>query len=461
MKRNSALAERVTNIILASIVLIALHTALYAAESAPASLPSTLRVGLIRYHKGIKTAVFSPSSDFKCICVRTGGVLISGRPGSRLTAAASGSRITLSIDGQKPVSTDSALRIEASSASAVIGVESPQRRSKTYRGSLELSAAAGSLKLVNVVDVEEYLQGVIPAEMPSCYPQEALMAQAVAARTYALNSAGKHRAYGYDVCDSSHCQVYDGVLSEKPACTEAVTRTRGLVLTYNGKPASTMYSADCGGVTQNYSELYPSCDAPYLCRVEDPPDIARCVWEKTYTLQELASKLVKAGVGEASGLTKISVSKVSSSGRALCVDAVGSKGTAHISGDRLRMILGYTSIKSTLFTITCADGNVKVRGKGMGHGVGMCQTGARGLADAPHNYTFSRMLQHYFPGTEIASVSGAGYAKTASVPSTGTSPALRPHQANPAAPPACKPMPPIKDPEPMLFEVRVKPPEAL
>jgi stage II sporulation protein D len=158
----------------------------------------------------------------------------------------------------------------------VISVEDRPVRAgaRTYRGSLEIRRVNGGFGVVNVLNLEAYLRGVVPAELgPKAFPAlEALKAQAVAARTYAAAHLGDHAAEGWDLCDTMSCQVYEGTGVEHPLSDRAVAETAGQVLAFRGKPAQTFYHSTCGGHTEDAVWQFPQADAPYLkgvpCRLE-------------------------------------------------------------------------------------------------------------------------------------------------------------------------------------------------
>ena len=370
-----------------------------------ASTPDTIRVELVRHYRGVKQITISASSC--CTLTRTGAQdkLASCASTDSISLEASDSGIVLKQGSAGSTDAGPSVTITPDDPSGTINIDSQGRASKAYHGSIEINIKSCSLQLVNVIAIEDYLPGVLAGEMPSSYPIEALKAQAIAARTYTLDNLRKHSSSGCDLCDSSHCQVYEGALNEKQSCKQAVADTKGITLTYNGKLASTLYCADCGGATQDYSELY-SDTIPYLCTVKEPDDVAHDSWEVTYTLQDLAAKLAKAGIKGADGLQKIVVSKTSASGRAVSIDITGAASTTAITGGTLRSALGQATIKSTLFTIECSpDGQVTFKGKGFGHGIGLCQVGSKGLASPPYNYTCEQILQHYYPGTVLTPTS--------------------------------------------------------
>ena len=127
---------------------------------------------------------------------------------------------------------------------------------RRYRGALELRHRGAGLTAVNIVPVDDYLLSVVPEEMPTDWPAEALKAQSVAARSFALKSRGRHAAEGYDLCTTTHCQLYKGIASEKTASTAAVRATRGEVLTYGGQPIEALFHTDSGGMTESSEDVW-------------------------------------------------------------------------------------------------------------------------------------------------------------------------------------------------------------
>ncbi|MCL5103065.1 MAG: SpoIID/LytB domain-containing protein [Armatimonadetes bacterium] len=410
---------------------------------------NVVHVGLTRYND---TKAISVTSASLFSVTRTGVPGSLANATEKIFLQAGESEITLkSGDAETPAGTS--ITLAPTDPSAIFAVESKGGPMRKYRGTLEVSLKDGALRMVNVVNVEDYLLGVLPAEMPELYPEEALKAQAITARTYALRNARKHASQGFDICDGDHCQAYLGVLAEKPKCTRAVLETRGIILTFGSQLASVMYSSDCGGATQNYFEIYPDCKSPYLRGVTEPDGIQHVAWEKLYKLTEIESKLTGEGIKEAEGLKSLTVTKAATSGRALSVDITGFSATVSITGGKLRDIL---DLKSTLFTIESqTDGTVIIRGKGFGHGVGLCQTGAKSLASPPFGYDCRQILAHYFPGTDLtapaAPIAKATNFSMIPLKAQGPSP-------TPARPPASK----KKETKPRApFDVRLEAPENL
>ncbi len=397
------------------------YMALLVALACPAlpqslSADESLRIGLVRYFKGIKQATALASSDYTI--TRTGTSDVVGACTNLEPAAFdfnSGQVLVKLINGQK-ISVDGSVTVTPKDKGGFITVDAPGRSSKQYRGSLEISAKNGALQLVSIITLEDYLIGVLAGEMPAFFPAEALKAQAIAARTYTIRGRNRHAADGYDLCDNVHCHVYDGAQRETPAYIRAVAATAGQILTYQGQVASIMYASDCGGVTECYSQDSKSA-IPYLISVIEPEGVAHRTWEKIFTLDEISKKLMAAGVKEAEGLQSISIYKTTSSGRALLLTVCGDKGQTTVGGNSFRWAIGGSVIPSTLFTIeSCSGGKVTLKGKGFGHGIGMCQVGAGELAKPPFNYTCAQILAHYFPGTTLTNRSCLSQAKVAPPP---------------------------------------------
>jgi stage II sporulation protein D len=175
---------------------------------------------------------------------------------------------------------DAAWDTRATSATRLLALPAPgallQLEGKTYRGALEFRVdASGRLRAIDWVELETYLRGVVPSELgPEVWPQlEALKAQAVAARTYALANALQFDEDGYDICATPRCQAYGGASSEHPLSDRAVLETRGEIVSWQGQPIDALYTATCGGHTEDAKEIFPEQAAPYLvgvpCRAED------------------------------------------------------------------------------------------------------------------------------------------------------------------------------------------------
>lgn len=264
---------------------------------------------------------------------------------------------------------------------------------RRYRGTLRLMARSGAVRVINVLDLESYLRGVVPAEMQASWPAEALKAQAVAARTYTLHHLDAGR--DHDVCATVECQVYRGWDAENPATDAAIAATAGEVLTYEGVFARTFYHADSGGVIASSAEVW-GADLPYLQAFQDVANAGpHSVWTARLDARRVGTQLALAGV-QVGTLVRLRVLETSLSGRVVRAEVVGSAGRAVLEGVTLRAQLRAWGLKSTRFVMT---GDLTMRGEGWGHGVGMSQYGARTLALAGHDYL--QILGFYYPATVL------------------------------------------------------------
>ena len=215
-----------------------------------------------------------------------------------------------------------------------------------YKGSLVIEKNSNGLNLINKVDVEEYLKGVLKSEMHPTWPKEALKAQAVLARTYTL--AGKRHG-SYDLCGETHCQVYRGTAGESPNITQAVNETKGQILTYGGAAAQTFFFSDSGGMTTSSEAVWGGA-IPYLKPKADPVPSGspNKTWQTQLTMAQIGSKLNAAGAGVGT-LKSLRPYKRDKSGRIEQIELKGSAGTKIISGDKFRNAVGASVVKSTLF----------------------------------------------------------------------------------------------------------------
>jgi stage II sporulation protein D len=273
-------------------------------------------------------------------------------------------------------------------------------RGNEYRGALRFLADADELLVVNVVDLEEYLRGVVPAEMAAAWPLEALKAQAVASRTYTLTSLDTSAAY--DICATVECQRYLGLAAEHLRSDRAIAETAGLVLTYGGEFARTYYHSDSGGSLASSAEVWGTA-VPYLASRNDvAASTPHRSWRLSLDPSRLGSAL--AGMGHDIGTVRaLSVSSYSDSGRAQRAEIVGTRGRVTLAGSTLTSLLRAGGLKSTRFTMV---GDLTAQGDGFGHGVGMSQYGARSLANG--GYGFERILRFYYPETQLQRLASGG-----------------------------------------------------
>ena len=328
---------------------------------------------------------------------------------------------------------------------------------KEYRGAMLFLQREGAISAINLVDREEYLYSVISREMSPSWHIEALKAQAVCARNYVENNRGKHEKYGFDLCDSVCCQAYSGTESETEGSYPPVDQTAGELLMYNGEVAETFYSSSMGPTTEDVKYVWGS-SYPYLVSVDNPyedyENIYNGKWENTLTKQRATEIMASKGynVGD---VTEIKILEFSPSGRVIKLLVRGTNGEEIFERESCRLIFsevtlsqlytisgggtlsypqislqssgGKTSSSSNGKTVISSSGKTALldsfsvigsggkkgysaatagnsdeyvfSGMGWGHGVGMSQYGAKGMAEAGFDY--KQILAHYFQGTEV------------------------------------------------------------
>jgi stage II sporulation protein D len=280
-----------------------------------------------------------------------------------------------------------------------------------YRGNLTLlpGARRTGMTVINEVPLEKYLYSVVPSEMPSSWPLEALKTQAVAARTYAISSLGSYRKKGYDVVATTASQVYQGVKAESNLSTQAVEQTLGEIMKHSGKPIHAYFHSCSGGQTESGSDLW----APfaYLKSVPDFDQASpRHIWNTELSQADVRARLSQAGIS-LGDILAIEPLRRTSSNRVKTLRVLGSQGEKTIDGGRLRTALGLNSTFFNVGAIT-AGGELQAKpdpttppasfqfaGRGWGHGLGMSQWGARQLAVNGHGYR--DILLHYYRGVQI------------------------------------------------------------
>ena len=319
-----------------------------------------------------------------------------------------------------------------------------------YRGEILLRSVGGKVTIINVVELETYLRGVVPWEIGRPGPEAlaAVEAQAVAARTYTISHLRERDEFGFDVWADVQDQVYRGAYGEDAVCDEAITRTSGLVLRAGHREIEAYYSSTCGGWTSNLEEVWPRPAQSYLRSHRDaigggPPFCAAArhfSWEVSWTRTELERTLAQtlqdyiaymsngsraewagrlftprsaaASPNQPGRLRDLKIISRTTSGRVGRLDIVTDAGVYHVRGDRVRWVLvplggDPVILRSALFELTVMrDGEglplrITAAGRGFGHGVGMCQEGA--LAMARQGDSNESILKHYYAGTRLES----------------------------------------------------------
>lgn len=279
---------------------------------------------------------------------------------------------------------------------------------------VKISVKFGSLAAVSSLPLELYLARVLPAEMdPEHFTLEVLKAQAVVARTWALMNQTRHGRFGYHFCDGPHCQVYRGRKGVSRRAEQAVKMTAGEVLTFKGKLAEAFYHSTCGGNTAYIHDVWGGARLPYLLRVEDHwkagnrPYCARspyAQWRVFMSLRQVERGLRREKrIGQEEKLEALQVDYVNPSGRVKRLLVTTDIRRMHLTTDAFRQLFdpefSERKLLSNFFEIDAHGNQLLIRGRGLGHGVGMCQWGARGMAQ--HGFSYQEILTHYFQGTRI------------------------------------------------------------
>lgn len=233
---------------------------------------------------------------------------------------------------------------------------------RSYRGIIDfIHNSDGTITAVNVIDLEEYLYGVVASEIPSSYEYEAIKAQACAARTYALYKWNRESDIGYDICDSTHCQAYMGYDYEDSTTRQAVIDTEGELIYYNGSPIEALFFSSSGGYTEDAVNVWGT-DVAYLKAVDDSQEINCPEWERTITLDDLDNLIQTNGynIGSATGM-RITIDNKTN--RVQKLEILGTEGTKTITLEACRTVFGSigSSFNSRNYTIT--NGVVESGGK--------------------------------------------------------------------------------------------------
>jgi stage II sporulation protein D len=301
-----------------------------------------------------------------------------------------------------------------------------------FGGELVLRKAAQGITAVNVIEVEEYLRGVVPWEIgrPNEDGLEAVKAQAIAARTYTYAHLGHWEHLGFDAYDTVEDQVYRGRSGTHALCDRAIEATRGQVLTQRDELIRAYYSSTCGGHTSNLPDVWTREPASYLQGGRDAASFdgeSFCAqsphfrWTESWSAQQLGAQIRrhlpdelrrKLGAAQIGTLVDLQVRERDRSGRVRRLAIVTDRAEFQLFGDRIRWVLRpiqsrFGILRSTMFEVeTVRDGDrlmaVHLRGGGFGHGVGMCQSGALGMSR--QGYSVREILSHYYPGTKLRSV---------------------------------------------------------
>lgn len=278
----------------------------------------------------------------------------------------------------------------------------------SYRGNIYLKSNGGRhFTVIEELQLEDYLCGVLPLEMGPKWPLEALKAQAVVARTYALYNRKKYYNQGYDLSNDIRSQVYGGKKHQNGRVLKAVKKTKGEVLTYKGKLIETLYHANCGGKTS------PPIWGAKAIKPLSGRKCRYCGYSHNHEWSQEVSKsnllkFLKTKGHNANKIKSIKPDYKNSAGRVLRLKFRTDRGTIKVKTGSLRRYIGYNKLKSHYITQIVSTGkSFKFSGQGFGHGVGMCQDGVKAMAKGSKNFKpkgYKEILQYYYPGAKIGAL---------------------------------------------------------
>ncbi len=438
-----------------TLVVALVVTALTSARSSAAG-NDLIRVAVLRGRTSISIA--SPAG-FTITDLSTGKVIGTAKPGLSWQFAPASAGVAITSTSGQPVPEPGFFAgplVLAQPATATPDQFLTVGGTARYRGTLEVrKESEGALALINSLSVELYVYGVVPREMPANWPPEALKAQAVAARSYAIYSKlnSKSTSLGYDLVNTDESQVYGGVNAEDPRATAAVDQTKSQVALYNGQVIAAYFHSASGGYTEN-SEIVWSFALPYIKGVPDfDQNSPKFTWQSTFTMAQVTAALAAKGVNVGNVYRIEHAGQKGVSGRWSSARVTGTNGTADIRSEDLRRALGLNStliefkpldahwdslstdlahggavsaigaggnvvdtkvgsayalgIDGSLyrpdqFTVASSQlvpASVEIDGHGWGHGLGLSQYGANTLAQQGKSYR--DIIQYYYQGVKV------------------------------------------------------------
>ncbi len=323
-------------------------------------------------------------------------VIISGQPVCNENLGCRNKFVIKALPNYKILVGNSVFRSEVCFTSSKPILVSQKKKNKRVRGKVCIKNYRGKLLVLNILDIEKYLLGVVPSESIPSWPLETLKAQAVAARTYAYYQILHRKNRLYDLVDDEGDQAYGGVDKEHPRTTKAVIATEGEVLVYKNRPILAMYTANSGGYTADPKAVF-DLYKPYLKAKPDPESLKgkMAKWRREYSISEVEKRLAKIGI-TIKGLYDIKPTQIGPSGRIIKVRLI-SKSGQYVFRTRttLKRALRLPDI---LLSIKRRGNKFIFEGRGFGHGVGYSQWGAAFLGKFEN---YKKILEFYYPGTEV------------------------------------------------------------
>jgi stage II sporulation protein D len=365
-------------------LLAAVAAVLLAASGAAAQ--STIRVAIVDSARAAELR----GTDINV--VELGGERVGWRT-NLVRAAAAGA--VVDVDGRRAA----AFRLRSERPIRVNG--------RDYSSPLDIVRSGDGLAVVNEVALEEYVVGVVRAEASEKWPVEMLRAQATVARTYAAHHRLLAAAKPFHILASTAHQQYAGLVPPASPIWAAVRDTAGQVLLWEGEVFPAFYHTESGGYTEDPRSVFAARNLPGLkpVRCDFSAGSPHFYWSLDLRLSELSETLRRHGV-QSGAVSAIDIAERTPSLRAALVTVRGDQGTVTVRGNDFRRMLGYDTFKSTLFAVALDGEWARFSGRGYGHGVGMCQWGAKGMAE--QGYSARQILEYFYPGTTLGSLEAAG-----------------------------------------------------
>lgn len=263
----------------------------------------------------------------------------------------------------------------------------------SYRGNISLLRENGRIIPVDIVELDEYIYSVVPCEIGKKFPEEAVKAQIVAARTYAYYNTKNSKFKGYDLVDNTDSQVYKGINTEDESISKLVDSTKNMIITYNGEPINAVFHSDSGGYTANSEDVWGGKPVDYLRSVDDTGNnefSPRKNWSYMITKEKFKTIF---------GVFPKEISMEKKNNRIEKISISDENKKIEMTSNEFRKKLGYTNLFSTIFEFQDLGDSLMFNGNGAGHGVGLSQWGAYGLAVKKMKY--EEILKYYYTGIKI------------------------------------------------------------
>lgn len=363
----------------------------------PAALSGQVNIRIFARTKP-SSVVFTPLSDGFVLDGGAGRNLVIKRDESVVITRYGEKVIYMTYSGESHVA--DSVSVEPPDEQALFSLRSPYSADgrKMLRGSVIVRSFPGSLLILNRTDLEHSLPGIVRAEAGGTGTEEYYRAQAVVARTYACRNRDKHELDGFNLCDDVHCQVYPGIIADS-VIIKACKATEGKVIVDSDSILiEAAFHANCGGETAASADVWVA-DHPYLVPVRDPWCLSSrsARWDKTIDGDSWNDFLRSKGLSP--GQEEILYSPPGSQPSRVFVRSVSGK---NISNEDIRQ---YFALRSAYFALSRTENGIVFGGRGYGHGVGLCQDGARAMAASGKKY--AEIAGFYYPGTYITDIKNA------------------------------------------------------